>query len=85
MSILTLVLIQMDCFCFKFIKELVNGDKGNHIFMKLVNRVGVNQNVKFQLDEAHYRVLVIPKSNSNLPAADFRGRYSLDKCTSFRW
>lgn len=59
-------------FCFKFIKEKVKGDKGNHIFMKLVNRLGINQNVKFQLNEAYNRVLVIPKSNSNLLAADFR-------------
>ena len=57
-------------FGFKFTKEKVKGDKGKHIFMKLVNSVGINQNVKFQLDEEHNRVLVIPQSN--LAAADFR-------------
>lgn len=56
-------------FGFKFTKEKVKGDKGKHIFMKLVNSVGINQNVKFQLDEEHNRVLVIPQSN--LAAADF--------------
>ena len=59
-------------FGFKFTKEKVKGDKGKHIFMKLVNSVGINQNVKFQLDEEHNRVLVIPQSN--LAAADFRDK-----------
>ncbi len=56
-------------FGFKFTKEKVKGDKGYHIFMKLVNSVGINQNVKFQMDEEHNRVLVIPQSN--LADADF--------------
>jgi hypothetical protein len=56
-------------FGFRFTKEKVKGDKGKHIFMKMVNSEGINQVVDFKLDKEKNRVLVIPRSN--LSASDF--------------
>jgi len=56
-------------FGFKFTKEKVKEDDGEHIFMKLINSQSINQFVDYKLDVENNRVLVIPEEN--LPQIDF--------------